>query len=65
MYKNQVNRNENQYCPPSYVDSDGAYGVIQGQWRNEENRMMGLRDVDCLGWNNYSVNAKLIRNEFR
>ena len=65
MYKYQVSDNENQYCPPNYVDSDGLQGVVPGQWRVEENQIMGLRDIDRLGSNNYSKNAKLIRDEFR
>ena len=65
MYKSQANPNENQYCPPNYVDSDGVQGVIPGQWRDEESSILGLRDVDRLGSNNYSKNAKLIRDQFR
>ena len=56
---------KNQHCPPNYVDSDGPQGVIPGKWHDEESSIMGLRDVDQLGSNNYSKHAKVIRDEFR
>ena len=65
MYKSQRNPNENQYCPPNYVDRDEIQGGTRGQWRDEDNNIMGLKDMDRLGSNNYAKNAKLIRDEFR
>ena len=65
IYKSQVSDHENQYCPPNYVDTDRVDGILPGQWRVEENQIMGLRDINRLGSNNYSKNAKLVRDEFR
>ncbi len=53
MYKSQANSNENQYFPPNDVNSDGVQGLIPGQWRAEESSILGLRDVDRFGSNNY------------
>ena len=39
--------------------------ISQGMWRDEENNIMGLQDIDRIGSNNYSKNAKNIRDEFK
>ena len=65
MRKSQANDHKNQYCPPKYVDSDRMQGITPGQWRGEENQVMGLRDIDRQSSNNYSKNAKWIRDDFR
>lgn len=55
----------NSYCPHDYVDVECEGHVREGLWRRQGNNCPGLQDVTNLGSNNYSVNAKNVRDNFR
>lgn len=56
---------ENPYCPPNYIDLEFNGAVRQGQWRSENANQVGIQDITNLGSNNYSLNAKAVRDSFR
>ena len=60
------NANSKGYCPPAnYVDTDGPSGERPGgDWRREENSSFALQPLNNAGSNNYSRNAKQIREDF-
>ena len=58
------NANSNGYCPANYVDTDGPSGERPGDWRREENSSFALQPLNNAGSNNYSRNAKQIREDF-
>ena len=61
-----LNSNENySYCPPGFADQDNSSGIIEGEWRREKENILGLRDIEHLGSNNYSKNAKETRDSFK
>ena len=61
-----LNSNDNySYCPPGFVDQDNSSGIIEGEWRREKENILGLRDIEHLGSNNYSKNAKETRDSFK
>ena len=61
-----LNSNDNySYCPPGFVDQDNSSGIIEGEWRREKEHILGLRDIEHLGSNNYSKNAKETRDSFK
>ena len=54
-----------QYCSPEMVDIDTIKGIRPGAWRNDE-ESGGLVPIHHnLGSNNYSKNAKAVREKFR
>ena len=56
----------NHYCPPTFVDYETPTGLRQGEWRYEVKEYEGLAPLHRqLGSNNYSSNAKNVRELFR
>ena len=53
----------NPYCPPGYVDLELNGSVRQGAWRSE-NANLGIQEITNLGSNNYSLEAKTVRDNF-
>lgn len=52
-----------QYCPPGLTDFVDEHGELhEGRWRSQD--MDGLRQLGKLGSNNYSREAKNIRDRF-
>ena len=61
-----LNSNDNySYRPPGFVDQDNSSGIIEGEWGREKENILGLRDIEHLGSNNYSKNAKETRDSFK
>ena len=57
---------ENHYCPPNFVDYETPSGLRRGEWRYEVQEYQGLAPLNRqLGSNNYSSNAKKVRELFR
>jgi len=54
--------NNYSYCPPSYIDNESSYGFQAGDWRKEN---VGLRQIQQIGSNNYSREAKEVRDRFK
>ena len=55
------------YCPVDYVDQEGPLGIRAGHWRREireGNGLIRLQRNEC-GSNNFSNNAKQVRENFR
>ena len=60
-----LNSNDNySYCPPGFIDQDSSSGIIEGEWRTEKENILGLRDIEHLGLNNYSKNTKEIFQKY-
>ena len=57
----------NNYCPPEFVDQETEDHLVrQGGWRNEQdNSNSGLQNVNNMSSNNYSRDAKQVRDDFR
>jgi hypothetical protein len=55
---------DNPYCPPDYVDLELNGSFKLGGWR-EDNENTGMLDITNLGSNNYSLEAKTVRDNFR
>ena len=54
------------YCPSGHVDSFTSNGLRQGQWREEIMDYEGLTPIRVqFGSNNYSQDAKGVREAFR
>ena len=53
----------NTYCPPDYVDLEHDGRVREGLWRQESDSS-SLQDIGSMGSNNYSVDAKKVRDNF-
>ena len=61
-----LNLNDNySYCPPGFVDQDNSSQIIEGEWRREKENILGLRDIEHLGLNNYSKNLKETHDSFK
>jgi len=54
-----------QYCPPSFVDSEGSEGLQLGDWREEVQGDNGLLPLNTGSSNNYSRDAKQTRDDFK
>ena len=54
-----------KYCPAGFVDNDTENGRELGEWRKVTQSDEGLRDVSNAGSNNYSRDAKLVREDFK
>ena len=54
---------KNLYCPKTLVDNEGNGEMVPGEWRNEEN--IGLQNSSTLGSNNYTRDAKNVRDAYR
>ena len=52
------------YCPTSYADRDTRSGVTAGDWRKEDS-IDGLQPISPQGSNNYSREAKEVRDDFK
>jgi len=52
------------YCPFNYVDQEHSNGMQAGQWR-QEIESGGILQINHIGSNNYSKNAKETRNLFK
>lgn len=55
---------DNPYCPPDYVDLELNGSFKLGGWR-EDNENTGMLNITNLGSNNYSLEAKTVRDNFR
>ena len=54
------------YCPANFVDRDTPNGIQRGRWRYEVRGYQGLTELNTqIGSNNYSRDAKSIRESFR
>ena len=60
-----VNENNYSYCPSSYTDKDTSSGLTLGDWRKEQTNSAGLKPIPQIGSNNYSREAKEVRNDFK
>ena len=58
------NAYSNGYCPANYIDTDGPSGERPGDWRREEYSSFALQPLNNAVPNNYSRNAKQIREDF-
>ena len=55
-----------RYCPPTFIDRDTPDGLQEGEWRYEVRDYEGLAPLQRqLGSNNYSRNAKFVKELFR
>lgn len=54
-----------QYCPPEMVDVETMRGERPGSWRNMEQSGGLLPLPGNFGSNNYSTDAKVVRENFR
>jgi hypothetical protein len=57
--------NAHRYCPINYTDQERGTGITSGEWRNEENDILGLQPLGRVGSNNYSLDASLVRQGFK
>lgn len=60
-----VGTTSNRYCPPGYTDVETMQGSRPGDWRKEVRGDSGLFPISRQGSNNYSKNAKEVRDQFR
>lgn len=57
--------NDKYYCPPGFVDNERSNGHIEiGEWRSEVQGNTGLLPLNSIGSNNYSRQAKDVREDF-
>ena len=61
----QNNENNNNYCPTSYADRDTRLGLTLGDWRKEHGNTAGLQQISQMGSNNYSRDAKEVRDDVK
>ena len=61
----QNNENNYNYCPTWYIDRDSRLGITLGDWRKEQANSAGLQQISQMGSNNYSRDAKEVRDDFR
>ena len=54
-----------RYCPSGFIDTDTAGGIRLSDWRNECVSVEGIVPICRLGSNNYTKDAKSIREIFR
>ena len=66
LMKKCTNKESNyNYCPPSYIDNDTSSGFRVGDWRTESEHNDGLLPMQQTGSNNYSREAKEVRDGFK
>lgn len=53
------------YCPVDFIDRELFSRTQRGQWRNEIEGDTGLIPIRRTGSNNYSRDAKILRDQFR
>ena len=55
------------YCPYNYIDQEGPNGIHPGHWREEVKDIGGVKQLpfNMRGSNNYSKEAKQVRDDFR
>ena len=58
-------QNNFNYCPPNYTDTDGPCGFRPGEWRKETPASSALEAIPQMCSNNYSREAKEVRDNFR
>lgn len=58
-------KNNNRYCPPSYIDAEGPLGFRPGDWRRENSNCDGFVPLSRAGSNNYSKDTKAVRATFK
>ena len=56
--------NCNDYCPFTYIDQENRKGLRAGDWRNEASAQ-GLVPIPNTSSNNFSRDAKKVRDDFR
>ena len=56
--------NYNAYCSPDFVNREIQGQVMHGQWRTDVHNQ-ALQDVSNIGSNNYSRDAKKVRDNYR
>ena len=56
---------ETRYCPIGFIDNDMGIVTERGERRQLVQADQGLRALTKAGSNNYSRDAKLIREDFR
>ena len=52
------------YCPATYVDQENPVGTTPSEWRRQASSE-GLIPISRRGSNNYSTNAKRVRDDFK
>jgi len=55
---------ENPYCPQGYVDCERNNALVDGSWRSACDGDSGLEPIGRVSSNNYSKNAKDVRDTF-
>ena len=63
--RTQNNENNYNYCTTLYIDRDTRLGKTLGNWRKEQANSAGLQQISQVGSNNYSWDAKEVRNDFK
>ena len=58
------NEEDSSYCPSNFVDSDSSCGLRLGDWQKEP-FCTGLTGLSRTGSNNYSTDAKKVRDNFK
>ncbi len=62
----QTRSRDFRYClDTSFVDSENSEGVQCGEWRDETQLDTGFLPLGSTGSNNYSRDAKEVRDDFR
>ena len=65
MHGHEFDSTKKFYCPPTFIDQETPSGMRQGDWRYEIRDYQGLAPLNRqLGSNNYSRNAKQLRELF-
>ena len=62
MLHNYLLTEEDSYCPPGFADAVSCGRISHGSWRKEKVSSCGLLDVDRIGSNNYTYEAKEVRD---
>ena len=65
LMKDRFSDGTSLYCPPSFVDQEIHNRRRSGQWRGVVGNDTGLQCVGQVGSNNYSRDAKTVRDCFR
>ena len=52
------------YCPQNFVDHETENGVMQEEWRKDNENILELQDLTCVFSNNYSKHAASICDEY-
>ena len=67
LLKKHIQNTENNYnyCSTSYANRDTRLGLTLGDWRTEYGNTAGLQQISQMGSNNYSRDAKEVRDDFK